>query len=98
MKKTKNRTNQADLLRLEETKPPRQLYTIGRTINMSEEEIDRNLQRKGWIQSGILLFTATLLATFSYLVYSSPAHYKAVSIDDFNTLGQMMYTMFGRIF
>jgi hypothetical protein len=74
------------------------LYELGKNVGLTKENIRETLQKKKWIQNCLVIFIALVITTTSYAIFSRPAHYLGISIQDFNTIGQMMYRVFGRIF
>jgi hypothetical protein len=78
------------------TRPPT-LYELGTQTGLTPETIDQATTRKHRILNILLIITAAVLGTLSYAALATPGHYTGVSIQDFNTIGQGIYQMFGRL-
>lgn len=71
---------------------------IGQTLGIARSDIAATLQKKPWIQNCIILLVAGAATLYSYAMFSKPSHYGGISSQDFNTIGQLMYNVFGRFF
>jgi len=74
------------------------LYEIGQTLGMTRDDIANTLQKKKMIQNCVMVVVAFIISIGSYVVYAGPTHYVGMSIKDFDTIGRMMYNVFGRMF
>jgi hypothetical protein len=71
---------------------------ICQTLGIAGSDIAKTLQKKPWIENCIILLVAAVVTLYSYAMLSKLSHYGGISSQDFNTIGQLMYTAFGRIF
>jgi len=99
MEEKENKNFEAGENQLKLIKPRTQkLYELGKTIGLTKENIDEAILKKKWIQNCAIIVVALAITAASYALFSRPAHYIGISTQDFNTIGQMMYRVFGRLF
>jgi hypothetical protein len=101
MNKTKNKTkkNEATAIPNGLTKTKTitdDLHALGTTLGITRDEINNTLQKK-WVQTSAMILIATIVAAFSFVAFSKPAYYWSISSKDFDTMGQLMYNVFGRL-
>ena len=77
--------------------PPPTLYDLGTQTGLTPDTIDRTLRRRRRITTILLIIAAATLTALSYASLATPGHYTGVSIQDFDTIGQNIYLMFGRL-
>ena len=81
----------------EQTKT-RTLYELGATLGLTKDSIDETTRRRNKALNCLLIAIALGASMLSYALLARPGHYIGISTQDFNTIGQMMYGVFGRLF
>ncbi len=74
------------------------IYEIGQSLGITRSDIVKTLQKKPWIQNCITLLVVAAVIVYFYALFAKGNHYGGISIQDFNIIGQQMYTTFGRFF
>jgi hypothetical protein len=74
------------------------IYEIGQTLGISQKDIMKTLQKKPWIQTCITILIAAVVIVVSSALCVKANHYGGISTQDFDILGRLMYTTFGRFF
>ncbi|KYK23161.1 hypothetical protein AYK25_02140 [Thermoplasmatales archaeon SM1-50] len=72
------------------------IIKIGQILDITNSDIVATLQKKRWIQNIIVILAATTIILYSYAMLAKGAHYGGISVKDFNTIEQLVYSTFGR--